>query len=242
MANTITKILQNIASFSSLLPLILFFVFQKNNKSKELRVIFFYIIYEALNDVVAFYLFQIANLRPFFLYDIFAVIEFCLFSWFFYLVIYTTKLRRIIPPIIIIFCIFSLSLYIFLPDSSSFSSIIAGVESVLIIAMCIYYFFDQLKKPDTFAIYSTINFWIIISFLIYLAGTFFLYIYSETMISDKAFQKQYIIINSSFVILKGILLGVAMLMKPNNNNNQSIFPEDRLNADWNTNQSLQNLN
>ena len=37
-------------------------------------------------------------------------------------------------------------------------------------------------------------------------------------------------------------LGIAMLMKPDKNNNQTIFPEDRLNADWNANQSLQNLN
>jgi hypothetical protein len=87
-------------------------------------------------------------------------------------------------------------------------------------------------------IYASINFWIIISFLIYLSGTFFLYIYSESRINDKTFIKEYIIINSSFIILKGILLGVAMLMKPINNHNQNIFPEDRLNADWNTNQAL----
>jgi hypothetical protein len=238
MANTITKILQNIASFSSLLPLILFFIFQRNNKSKELRVISFYLIYAALNDIVAFYLFQIANLRPFFIYDIFAVVEFSFFSWFFYLVINNHNIKRLILPIVVLFCMFSLSLYVFLPESNSFSSIIAGVESVLIISMCIYYFFDQLKESNTLLIYASINFWRIISFLIYLSGTFFLYIYSESRINDKTFIKEYIIINSSFIILKGILLGVAMLMKPINNHNQNIFPEDRLNADWNTNQAL----
>jgi hypothetical protein len=62
------------------------------------------------------------------------------------------------------------------------------------------------------------------------------------MINNKAFIKEYIIINSSFIILKGILLAIAMLMKPDKNNNQTIFPEDRLTADWNTNQSLHNLN
>ncbi|HEY8689758.1 MAG TPA: hypothetical protein VIM07_11040 [Chitinophagaceae bacterium] len=116
------------------------------------------------------------------------------------------------------------------------------MESVLIIVMCIYYFYDQLKDSNNLLIYTSINFWIIISFLIYLSGTFFLYIYAESMINDKAFIKQYIIINSAFGILKNILLGVAMLMKPTNNNNQNIFPEDTLNADWNANQSLQNLN
>lgn len=187
-------------------------------------------------------MFQIAHLRPFFLYDIFTVVEFSLFSWFFYQIIFNRKLKKVIPLSIALFIIFSVSFYILLPENTSFSSPIAGTESVLIIAMCIYYFLDQLKQPNTLMIYSSINFWIIISFLIYLAGTFFLNIYADSMINDHAFIKQYILINSSFNILKNILLSVAMLMKPDKKINQTIFPEDRLKADWNSNQSLQNLN
>jgi hypothetical protein len=202
----------------------------------------FYFIYCALNEIVTYYLFKIAHLPLFFIYDIFAVVEFCLFSWFFYLIIYNKKIKRFVIAVIIIFLIFSASLYIFIPDNSSFSSLIAGVESVLIIAMCIYYFFDQLNQPNTLMIYSSINFWITISFLIYLAGTFFLYIYADSMLSNPVFRKQYYIINFSFNILKNVLLGIAMLMKPDKNNDQAIFPEDRLTADWDTNQSLHNLN
>lgn len=76
-----------------------------------------------------------------------------------------------------------------------------------------------------------------------MSGTFFLYIYADSMINNKSFIKQYILINSAFSILKNILFSVAMLMKPENKKeDQTLFPEDRLNADWNTNQSLQNLN
>lgn len=83
-------------------------------------------------------------------------------------------------------------------------------------------------------IYTSINFWIIIAFLIYLSGTFFLNIYVDSMISSKAFEKQYVLINSSFLILKNILLSVAMLMKPDKlDNTTTVFPEEKLNADWN---------
>jgi hypothetical protein len=78
--------------------------------------------------------------------------------------------------------------------------------------------------------------------LIYIAGTFFLYITAANMMHDKQFIIQYTIINSSFNILKNVLLGIAMLMKPNNSTNQNIFPEDRLSTDWNSNQTLHNLN
>ena len=108
--------------------------------------------------------------------------------------------------------------------------------------MCIYYFFDQLKLPNTFVIYSSVDFWVIIAFLVYLSGTFFLYIYAESMLADPGFRKQYIIINSVFNLLKNVLLSVAMIMKPVNPNNQPLFPEDKLNAGWNSNRSLHNLN
>jgi hypothetical protein len=168
-------------------------------------------------------------------------VEFSLFSWFFYLVVFNDKIKKIIPALVILFILFNLFIY-FISHSGSFGSLTVGLESVLIIAMCIYYFFDQLKQPNTFLIYSSINFWIIISFLIYLSGTFFLYIYADSMINNKAFLEQYMIINSSFIILKSILLSIAMLMKSDQINNQSLFPEDTLNADWSTNRSLHNLN
>jgi hypothetical protein len=128
-----------------------------------------------------------------------------------------------------------------LAKSNSLSSLLTGVETVLIIAMCIYYFFDQLKQTNSLMIYSTINFWIIISFLVYLSGTFFLYIYADSMIKNPSFKKQYFLINSSFYILKNILLSIAMLMKADDNP-QITLPEDRLSADWNSNRSLHNLN
>ena len=76
--------------------------------------------------------------------------------------------------------------------------LIAGVEAILIISMCIYYFYDQLKETNTLLIYTTQNFWIIIAFLIYLSGTFFLYIYAENMIERQSLSKS--IYNYKFII------------------------------------------
>jgi hypothetical protein len=151
-------------------------------------------------------------------------------------------LKKAIPVVAIGFILFSIWCDLFLPESKSFSSLTAGVEAVLIISMCIYYFFDQLRQPNTLVIYSSINFWIVISFLIYLSGTFFLNIYADSLITDKAFQKQYILINSSFVILKAILLGIAMLMKPAADNSQPVPGFNGFTDDWNLNQSSKNLN
>lgn len=72
----------------------------------------------------------------------------------------------------------------------------------------------HLKGNYNLSIYSTFDFWVIIAFLIYLSGTFFLYIMAQNMLNDRKFLIQYNIINAVFNILKDILLAIAMLMKP----------------------------
>lgn len=94
-----------------------------------------------------------------------------------------------------------------------FDSIANGIESIVIILMCIYYLVFQIKGSVNLFIYSTSNFWIIITFLIYLCGTFFLYIMTEKMFYNEAFRSQYDIINAIFNILKNVLLSIAMVMK-----------------------------
>jgi hypothetical protein len=93
--------------------------------------------------------------------------------------------------------------------------------------MCIYYLVVQIKGSNNLFVYSTSNFWIIITFFIYLSGSFFLYVMVGTMYHNRAFQIQYTIINSVFYILKNILLSIAMLMKSTPVKNQS-----RTNDDW----------
>ncbi|MDQ6889365.1 MAG: hypothetical protein M3Z56_03685 [Bacteroidota bacterium] len=94
-----------------------------------------------------------------------------------------------------------------------FDSFPSGLQTILIISMCVYYLFLQIKGTDNLYVYSTANFWIIITFLIYVSGTFFLYIMTETMKHNRAFQIQYLVINSIFNILKNVLLSIAMVMK-----------------------------
>ena len=173
---------------------------------------------------------------PEILYNSFTVIEFIFFSVFFYIIINSTILKKILPFVVALFLISSLIDFAFILNKSYTS----GVQSVLILIMCIYYFFDQLKKPDTYLIYTNINFWIIISFLIYVAGTFFLYLMAENMTPNKEFRKEYAIINFSFNLLKNILLSIAMLMKeekitPTN------FGDSHLQEDWKDIQSIKNL-
>ncbi len=204
-------------------------------------MILFYLIYCVFNDLLAYYLFKIVKVGAYIVYDIFTVIEFGLFSLFFSYIVKEHGVKRTITSIFIVFAIFSIIDYFFLRKDESFNSTTAAVAQVLMISMCIYYFYYQLKQPDTYLIYNTQNFWIIIAFLIYVSGTFFLYLLAENMIGEKTFAKQYRMINSSFIILKNFFLFIAMLIKPQKPST-SDFSDEILSSDWENIQNRKNVN
>ena len=107
----------------------------------------------------------------------------------------------------------------------AFDSFASGIECIIIIVLCIYYLFTQIKGSNNLLIYSTFNFWVIITFLIYFSGTLFLYLLTDSMKKDIHFQKLYFIINISFNILKNVLLSVAMCMKTTNTKLTPSLPE-----------------
>lgn len=200
--------------FLNLLPLVFFLLFKKNNKEKSLRVIFYYILYCIINEGLSFY-FHIIHFKDIIaFYALFTVAEFSFFCWFYYYAISGGKMKKAILPIWTLFFIFAFVDFFLINKMNSFDSIAVGVESIIILLFCIFYLALQIRGSHNLFVYSTSNFWIVITFLIYISGTFFLYIMAENMIQSREFQIEYIVINSVFNILKNILLSVAMIMKP----------------------------
>ncbi len=198
---------------SHLLPLVFFLLFKIHSREKSLRVIFYYILYCILNESVGYYLHLIHIENAYFLYAIFTVAEFSFFCLFYHCIIPSGVVKKLLVPLCFLFFVFSAIDFFLVNKMNDFDSIAIGVESIIIILLCIYYLIVQIKESNNLLIYSTFNFWIIITFFIYLSGTFFLYIMTETMIYNKAFRIQYLVINSFFNILKNVLLSIAMVMK-----------------------------
>jgi hypothetical protein len=170
------------------------------------------------------------------------MVEFACFLVFIKQVVKNQKLVKYLPLVFIVFALFNIFDYFFLRKDESFNSIASGVEAFLSIIFCLYYFYEQLKEASTLLIYETHNFWIIIAFLIFFSGTFFLYIYVENTIKDRAFFIQYAIINSGFYLLKSILFSVAMLMKPQSEIQVNFPDDDSPTSDWNHTRSFKNVN
>jgi hypothetical protein len=145
----------------------------------------------------------------------FTIIEYTFFCCFIYLIIPRSFVKKTVPFFLIGFIAFDLFDLIFINKGNGFDSFAIGIECIIVLFLSISYLFIQIRNSTNLLIYSTFDFWVVITFLIYFSGTFFLYILAESMGKNVAFQKQYFIINISFNILKNILLCVAMTMKLN---------------------------
>lgn len=231
MTSNITAILEIIiytGIFSHLLPLVFFLLFKKDSKEKSLRVVFFYVLYCVFNEAITYYLHVVRdNDTILIFFALFTVAELSFFCLFYYYILSNDKVKRFIFPIWLCFILFSLVDFFLINKMTGFDSFTSGLQCILIIGMCIYYLFQQIRGSTNLQIYSTSNFWIIITFLIYMSGVFFLYILAENMLDNKSFRTMYVYINSIFNILKNILLSIAMLMKPG-----SAKSETRKNYEW----------
>jgi hypothetical protein len=99
---------------------------------------------------------------------------------------------------------------------NSFASRPATVESLLILILSLYYLFEQINNTDTIFIYSKKTFWVVASLIIYISGTFFLFIFAQKMLNDPVFLNQYTIMNSLLYITRNILITIGLVIKETN--------------------------
>lgn len=89
-----------------------------------------------------------------------------------------------------------------------------GIETLSVIILSIIFFYNQIIKPQTLFVYSTPIFWIVAGILIYKSGTFFLFLYFDTLEhSEKEDFKSLYVINSAFLFIRNIFFAIAFTLK-----------------------------
>lgn len=196
--------LRFISISSSLLPIIFFLFFSQRNKQKKLWVIFFYIVISFFSDLTLI-LFQ-NKFNTFYLFSFFTIIEFTLFSLFYFLTYKTKTFTWILLFCYVVFM--SVAIYSLLHSTHTFfDSFTTTIEAIFIILLSILFFYEQLNDPEITFVYDTKDFWIIVAFLIYLSATLFLYISTDILSNSQ--RNAVWNINNFANIIKNILFAIA---------------------------------
>lgn len=155
--------------------------------------------------------------------SLFTIIEFASFSLFFLVVINNSVLKKIVPFIIFLFSAFCITnIFTQIIKYKNLDVIPVTFQAIFIMTLCVIYFFEQIKTPSALFIYSTFEFWIVTGILVYLAGTFFIYIYSDKL-TEKELDS-YWAINYIFNALKNFIFGIGIYILGRKNRKQTEEP------------------
>ena len=157
----------------------------------------------------------------------FTLIEYSLFALLIYLEIHNKRVKKIVLFLSVGF--YCTCIYNYVSSPPHFDSLNVTLESILIIAYCIYFFFEQINIPRITFIYAFPQFWITAGILIYLASTFFLFMQADSLTREA--RRGYWIIAILSQIIRNLLFIIAFLTKKHKENsldkfdNQSIYTE-----------------
>ncbi len=136
-----------------------------------------------------------------------------LLLFFFFSKILQSTLARKTPLIFTILFLIIWAAYFRKLGTTDYVNNAVTFENISIIILSILYFFEQINQPEPEIIYNKTLFWVVVAYLIYSAGTFFLYIYLPYL--SKEDQVKYYNLNYGLSIFKNTLLAFAFTMKGN---------------------------
>jgi hypothetical protein len=200
------SVLQQISIYSSLLPLITFFLFCLKRRKKELTVIFAYVLFSFAIDFITTY---VGKDNLYTIQAIFTIAEYLFVSTFIYFSLSNYYFKKVIFFTSIVFILFAVFSFI-RTDKTKFDSIPSSLEAILIITYCILYMFEQINKPEISFIYASSNFWVVLGFFIYMSGTLFLFITSNTISSSE--KLQFWVINQILNSILNIFISLAFFI------------------------------
>ena len=214
----------NIGRYTDLLPVLLFVFFAFRKKVEEINkglwVIFFYCLLVALYDNI-FYSFvpdDYLNIVS----SSFTLIEYFVFSYFLFVKTYSTKFKRTLSILFILFALFII-LYVINVPFNHIDSVPVGIETILVIILSVYFLYEQVNKSIE-VIYNTPAFWVITGFLFYLAGSFFIYLYANNIPYEELKRIWFVTYISTTI--KTIFLAIAFWVAFHNKNNNTSNPRE----------------
>lgn len=110
----------------------------------------------------------------------------------------------------ILFAIF-IVLYTIFAKIRQLDSVSIGIESILILGYSFFFLYELINSPKLLFITSDYRFWIVFGMILYLAGSFFMYIYAEQIKSIAEITKFWFL-TWVFYSLKALLFSIGIFI------------------------------
>ncbi len=211
---------------SNFFPIVTFFSLKKEGDIilfKKILILFFILI--SIIDLFSYlwiFLFHWGNNMPFM--HLIGLIEGIFISLIYYNYVSTVILRKMIYFIGILVNLFAVFVGILIEGIYNYPSIAQAPIGIMVILWSLLGFYELMNKNQGMEIYKEEMFWINSAFLIYFAGTFFLFLLSNYLIqTDSKAANSFWMINLFLNILVNIFYCIG-IKKGNNVKNLNVDP------------------
>ena len=191
-----------------MLPALLFILFfSRTHYSTSLKIIF-------VTSIAAFALLFLTDYIPgkyqHYFYSLFILVEYICFALFLWLNIRNATFKKVMVLLSILFAIFII-LYTIFAKIRQLDSVSIGIESILILGYSFFFLYELINSPKVLFITNDYRFWIVFGMILYLAGSFFMYIYAE-QIKNIAEITKFWFLTWVFYSLKALLFSIVILI------------------------------
>lgn len=213
---TIENLFNYLAFFSDLLPILFYIIYLKKIKrDKATRVLISYLLFDFGINIALIYIDVKFHNK---IYPVATFFESLFFAYFFYLVIKKASLRRAIVIASIVLALTSLTYYVYtyyyayevLRRTVHLDSVPIAIETISVFLFSFFYFYEQINDTENLFVYNKPSFWGVLGILIYLAGSFFVYISANSLSLQQLLQ--YWIITNIASIIKNLFFAIAIFL------------------------------
>jgi hypothetical protein len=206
MAKTIEDLFLYFAIYSSLLPILFYCIsYSLLKKKSPLRLVIIYASVEFITNILTLNIPMSATIA---LYAIFTVVEYCLFASIFFKLFISPRAQKVLLIVSACYLIFW-AIYKIFGKYSVLDSVPIGVASILIMIFIFIFFYQEMENVSDTFLYNRYTFWIASGILIYLAGSFFLYVLANQV--DSKTRHAYWMFANMCTIVKNIAFFISIL-------------------------------
>lgn len=209
MAKTIENLLVILHFSVNALILLLFIIyFRKVKHEKAFLAITLYCFIESVLNFGSKYIGGGLKLTRY-IWSTFTFFEYLIFTFVIWSSLKNRSAKQIIVWASVVFIVFT-TVYNIATNFRSIDSIPIGIETILILLFCFYYLYEQMNDTVSLFIYSKHQFWIIIGIMIYLAGSFFIFILGNVI--DTHLLVKYWFVTTIFYAMMIILFAISFFV------------------------------
>ncbi|HVW14151.1 MAG TPA: hypothetical protein VHB54_10020 [Mucilaginibacter sp.] len=185
-------------------------------KRNYLKVIFFYLVFAGIIDVVEEIIgaYHVNNLP---LLHFYTIIEFLFMMGFFQTIITEILIRKLIRMLIFLFPLLAILNFIFFQSIYKYNSYPRPIAALIIIGLCITYFFKRNEPDDQTSWTNDPLNWMVSGLLVYFGSSLFHFAFLNIVYEHASLNLYFILgaIHATLVMIMYLLFAVGFLYAKN---------------------------